>query len=225
MSKVLLAIDMDDTITNTQEEVALRLRRKLSEMGDKEGVKWVYNSACANLQNGLHSTMLYPEHYRNIINEEIILEGSYVTTVKPTNLVSNGGLTKMLFHLKSVLGPDLTTVIATHRGVENGVKENTIEWLDRYKIFKHLNDIHFIPSKKYSNKINYLKLPYPEHEIMLLDDNPFGDLHTVHAPNKSVLVYDELCKYEAYKHQNKFTSINALSSTIVDLAGRDNNTK
>lgn len=225
MSKVLLAIDMDDTMTDTQEEVVLRLRRKLYDRADWDSLKWVYESVNANRKDGLHSTMLYPEHLRQIINKEIIREGSYVRTVKPTKLITDGQLIKMLYRLKDVLAEDLTTIVATHRGVENGVKENTVDWLDRYDVSRHLDDVHFIHSGKHSNKIDFLKSLFPDHEILLLDDNPFGDLQTVHAPNESVLVYQELCKYEAYKHQNKFTSINSLGNMIIDLAVRDDNAK
>lgn len=225
MSKVLLAIDMDDTLTDTQEEVVLRLRHKLYDTAAWDDLKWVYDAVHANRKNGLHSTMLYPEHLRKIITRDIIREGSYVKTVKPTKLITDGEFLNMLYRLKDILADDLTIIIATHRNAESGVQENTHDWLDRYDISRHLNGVHFIHGGKHSNKIDYLKSLFPEHEILLLDDNPFGDLHTVHAPNESVLVYQELCNYEAYKHQNKFSSVNALGNMIMDLAGRDDNAK
>lgn len=225
MSKVLLALDMDDTLCDTQEEVVIRLRRKLYDTAAWDDLKWVYDSVHANRKHGTHSTMLYPPHLRDIINKEIIQEGGYVKTVKPTKLITDGEFVKMLYRLRDVLADDLTTVIATHRNNEQEVYQGTVDWLDGVDFSKHLNDLHFIDSREYGNKIEYLKLLYPEHEILLLDDNPFGNLQTVHHPHESVLVYEGLCTYDAYKHQNKFTSVNALGNMIIDFSGRDDNEK
>lgn len=225
MSKVLLVLDMDDTLCNTQEEVVIRLRRKLYDKAAWDDLKWVYNSVHANRKDGKHSTMLYPPHLRDIINKDIIQEGSYIKTVTPTTLITDGLLTHMLFRLRDLLGKDFKTVIGTHRNGERDVFENTADWLDRVEFSQYIDDIHFINNTQHRNKIDYLKSIYSEHEILLLDDNPFGDLHTVHAPNESVLVYQELCNYDAYKHQNKFRSVGALGNMIMDLAGRDDNAK
>lgn len=221
MSKVLLALDMDDTLTNTQEEVVTRLRRILYDRAMFDDLKWVYDTVHTNRKDGKHSTMLYPPHLREIINKDIIREGGYISTVKPTKLITDGLFSQLWYRLHDVLGNDLTTIIATHRNNEQDVFENTVDWLDRHDFSKHINDIYFIDNKKHGNKINYLKSLFPQHEILLLDDNPFGDLHTVHAPHESVLVYEELCNYDAYKHQNKFRDVNSLGNMIIDLSKRD----
>lgn len=222
MSKVLLALDMDDTLTDTQEEVVLRLRRKLYDRAGWDDLKWVYDSVHANRKNGKHSTMLYPEHLRKIINKEIIRVGDYVTTVKPSELITSGALRQLIYRLQDKLGKDnFTAVIATHRDNEIGVRENTEAWLKKHGHYDCLDAIHHIDGRKHGNKIDYLKNHYPEHEILLLDDNPFGDLRTVHDFNESVLVYEGLCNYEAYQHQNKFTSIESLELRLMELFHND----
>lgn len=221
MSKVLLALDMDDTLTNTQEEVVIQLRRKLYDRAAWDDLKWVYDSVHANRKDGLHSTMLYPEHLRQIINKEIIRVGEYVNTVKPTSLITDGKLAQLIVSLKAKLGDDFTAIIATHRNHEENVKQGTHDWLGNVDFAKHLDGVHFIDGRKHGNKIQYLKSLFPEHEILLLDDNPFGDLHTVHEFNESVLVYEGLCNYEAYQHQNKFTSIESLELRLMMLHHAD----
>lgn len=221
MSKVLLALDMDDTLCDTQEEVVIRLRHKLYDKAAWDDLKWVYDSVHTNRKDGKHSTMLYPPHLRDIINKEIIQEGSYIKTVKPTSLITDGKLGEMIACLRNALGNNLKTVIGTHRNDEQDVFENTTDWLDRADFSQYIDDLHFINNTQHRNKIDYLKSLYAGYEILLLDDNPFGDLHTVHNPNESVLVYEGLCTYDAYKHQNKFSSISSLELRLLELSGKD----
>jgi hypothetical protein len=218
MSKVLLVLDMDDTLCDTQSEVVIRLRRKLYDRAAWEDLMWVYDSFNANRIHRTHSTMLYPPHLRDIINTEIIQEAGYIKTVKPTTLVTDGKLGEMITRLRAQLGDDLKTIIGTHRNGERNVFEDTIDWLDRANFSQYIDNFHFISNTRHRNKIEYLESFFPEYKIVLLDDNPFGDLHTVHEPNESVLVYQELCTYDAYTHQNKFKSVDILADMIMDLA-------
>lgn len=205
MPKIVLAIDLDDTLCDTQAEVVRRLRHYLYDHAMFDDLKWVYNAI------GKISTMMYPPHLREIISNRIIKQGDYVKTVLPGSLIATGQLTALFGLLKDFPG-EVKTVIATHRYTENEIEANTHGWLTQYEVKPHLHDIHFINGQFHSNKIDFLRERYPEHEILLLDDNPFGQLHHEHLYSPNVVVYDKLGKYDAYKHQTVFTD-------IVDLIG------
>lgn len=217
MKKVLLAVDLDDTVCDTQSEVVIRLRQILYGLAQFDDLYDVYKRYNTNLRLGTESTMLYPEHLRILINTWIIREGSYVSTVKPTQLLSSGGLRNLVENLRILMGDRFTCVVATHRNHEAAVRENTETWLVNQNARQLFDDLHFIHGGRHANKIAYLKEHYPDHEILLLDDNPFGDLHTVHEFDPCVLVYEELCTYDAYQHQRKFRNIEALESFIYQL--------
>jgi len=218
MKKVLLAVDLDDTLCDTQTEVVNRLRQILYGLAQFDDLYDVYRRYHTNLQTGTQSTMLYPEHLRKLINPLIIREGSYVNTVKPTALLTNGGLRNLVENLRMILGDRFTSVVATHRNHEASVQTNTDTWLVNHGARDLFDDLHFIHGGQYANKIAYLKEHYPDHEIVLLDDNPFGDLQSVHEYNPCVMVYEELCHYDAYQHQRKFRSIEALEMHLYQLS-------
>lgn len=216
MNKVLLALDMDDTLCDTQNEVVSRLREILYDLGYFEQLKDVYNFSHLNKIEKTHSTMLYPGELRTIINEEIIIPGEYIKTVKPTSLITDGGLTATLFHLKNKI--DLSVIIATHRPENPQSVKDTKKWLDDNNFSPFVNAMHFINSKIHSNKINYLKSLYPDYRILLLDDNPLGDLNTIHSHNHNVLVYEKLCIYPCYSQQSKFTNVYDLAARLTNMS-------
>lgn len=219
MNKVLLALDMDDTLCDTQNEVVLRLRRYLYEHAMWDDLMEVYRRSAINETLRTESTMLYPDHLRQIVKEEIIAPGEYVKTVKPTPLVEGRYLARLIHNLKRQLGhPNFQVVIATHRNDEKNVRENTFEWLFENKMELFIDEMHFIHG---SNKIDFLKEQYPEHQICLLDDNPFGNLHITHPFNESVMIYDRLAVYDAYQHQNKFVSTGQLETHLLNLSSKE----
>lgn len=219
MNKVLLALDMDDTLCDTQTEVVLRLRRYLYEHAMWDDLMEVYSRSRINKTTKTQSTMLYPEHLRKITKEEIIAKGDYTQTAKSTPLIKGGNLPSLIHALKHQLGhKDFQVVIATHRADENNVQANTIEWLFENGMRPFIDDIYFIDQ---GNKVDYLKKKYPDHQICLLDDNPFGDLETDHPFNESVMIYDQLAIYDAYRHQNKFVDIEQLGMHLLKLSNKE----
>lgn len=219
MNKVLLALDMDDTLCDTQSEVVLRLRRYLYERAMWDDLKDVYRRSAINKMIQTQSTMLYPEHLRKIIAEEIIGQGDYIKTVKPTSLITGLYLPRLIEKLKHQLGEhNFQVVIATHRNAEKGALENTAAWLFDNKMELFIDDMHFIQG---SNKIDYLTAQYPDHQICLLDDNPFGNLEKVHPFNPAVMIYDRLAVYDVYQHQNRFVSTGSLEAHLLQLSTKE----
>lgn len=219
MKKVLLAVDLDDTLCDTQTEVVLRLRERLYGRADWEELARVYEYYHLNQESGQFSTMLYPQHLRNLITNEVIKPGHYVRTVKPTALKDE--LTHAISFLRASLGESFTAVVATHRSQEQNVRQGTAEWLMAHDAELLFDELHFIDSQAHANKIAYLKHRFPEHEILLLDDNPFGDPRTIHPHDPAVLVYDKLCNYLGYQHQNRFTTTSSLIKQIFGLSGTE----
>lgn len=218
MNKVLLAVDMDDTLCDTQSEINKRLHQSLYDMGMLEHLKDVHRWSELNKKNKRFSTLYYPNPMRAIINENIVPNGEYTSTVQPTRLVLDGELKRTIVKLKTVLGDNFKPVIATHRHKENQVKENTLGWLDAQHLSSSFEDVHFIYSEEHPNKIEYLKKLYPGYLILLLDDNPFGNPNGPHDTNESVLVYQELSIYPGYINQNKFTTVQDLELQLLDLS-------
>jgi hypothetical protein len=208
---VVVAIDLDDTVCNTQLEVIKRLNRYLFDKGMLDVIEEVRVLA----EEEKRSTMLYPDHLRKIISEEIIGKHEYISSVKLTNF--GKALSNFMYKAYWKLGrANVHFVVSTHRPDEYNSRNRTKAWISKNKlIFDH---IHFVNSVENSNKIDFLTKEYPNCKIILVDDNPFGDLKVVHPHNPSVLVYNELCDYEAYKHQDKFSDLENLLERIECLA-------
>lgn len=218
MNKVLLAVDMDDTLCDTQFEINKRLSQHLYDRGMLEHLKNVHRWAKLNEENKRYSTLYYPDPMRTIITEHIVPDGGYTATVPATRLVLDGELKRTIAKLKTALGDNFKPVIATHRHKENQVKENTLGWLDVQHLSSSFEDVHFIYSETHPNKIEYLKKLYPGYLILLLDDNPFGNPNGPHDTDESVLVYQELSIYPGYVNQNKFTTAQDLELELLSLS-------
>jgi hypothetical protein len=211
-NKLVLALDMDDNLCNTQEDIIYRLIGILTERKMTTQLHWVMDN------KNTVSTMLYPEELRNIITEDIIKTGQYIHSAKPTCLVGpEYELSMTLARLKIKFGDYLKTCICTHRGERPGVMEGTAGWLKTHRLDGEVKVIHSINPSVHRNKVTFLKATYPGHRVLLLDDNPFGDLKTIHPYEPSVLVYDKLNNFEAYQLQNKYQSREHLDELITSL--------
>lgn len=210
-NQVVVGIDIDDTLCNTQMEVLKRLYRYLFDKGMLDAIEEV--RVLAEVEKV--STMLFPDHFRKIINEEIIGKKEYISSVRLTNFAK--GLTRFQWDADRELGRNnVHFVIATHRPDDYMVRNRTIAWIRKQEL--SFNKFHFIDPAQNANKIEFLEKEYPNCKILLIDDNPLGKLNVEHPHNPSVLVYKDLCDYKAYKHQDKFTDFDNLLERVKALA-------
>lgn len=216
MNKVLLAFDMDDTLCDTQSEVNERLTVILRTLGQNRNLLWTH------LNKGKLSTMEYPTNLREIITNGIIIPGHYQDTVKPTSLMCDD-LIRMIECLRIHMGRNLTTAICTHRGPTN--HSQTYQWIREHNAERAIDVIHAIDPKEHANKIEYLKAEYPGHRILLLDDNPFGNIHKEMDFTPEVLIYNELASYPCHNNQIVFSSLIDLQWRVLNLSLGSNNDK
>lgn len=209
-NKVLLATDVDDTLCNTAEFIINELLHNLSNRGKEEEFKYVLDNM------DTVPTLLFRDDIKDIIFESIISRGDYMHLAKPSALLATG-YDVLIREFKDEYPEHFTSVVCTHRGFTELGKNKTASWLNYHDVDDCFDEIHSIKSSLYPNKIEYLSALFPEHQILLLDDNP------LHLPKETVpyikelLIYDGITQLPGYENQTKFKDLTDLTTIIENL--------
>lgn len=206
--KVLLAFDMDDTFTNTRREIIRGMFNKLTLHKLKTELDYV-------LENKDITPLLWTKVMCNSVFEHVVQYGEFMKTATPSPLMEMGLVDLLNKLLSHNWGPYLTSVVCTHRGFHEDGFGHTDEWLKHHNADGVIQDIHVLNPKDHPNKLNFLRKQYPEHEILLLDDNPFHDPHTVHPYSDEVLIYEGIHSLPGYVNQDKFTTLEDFKLRII----------
>lgn len=70
---------------------------------------------------------------------------------------------------------------------------STYRWLENKGLLDYFDMIHSIDNQVHKDKIKFLKATYPDHRILLVDDNPYSD------DKESVIIYDKINKNKKYE--------------------------
>ncbi len=214
MSKLVLSFDMDDTLCSTANFINEKIKEFFKQNDMKEELEYVL----ANEENV--STMLYPAWIKKHVDKEIIGPGLYMLEAGKTALCSPfsiGTLEALLEHH----GDDIIVSVCSHRGFHPYGEIYTRQWLDENKLLHLFEDIHMLDSSVQPDKVTFLKETYPDHEILLIDDNPMSKhLGEVIPHHEEIVIYDEEHKLDAYVNQTRYQSPKQLSRLIMDRLER-----
>lgn len=205
MTKLVLAFDMDNTLCETDQSI---LNRAIThcKWRDLDNELREFKEC---LPGGLNT--LSPECLA-IIQEEVIEKRFYMEDAAPSSICDNLEFLDSLYELEKL--PDVKVVICTHRGDNISAWLSTHRWLDKYLLVNQFNMIHSINHVLNKDKVAYLKSVYPEHKVLLVDDNPFGSTSTVRDKCDSVLIYDGIVSLPCHENQDKFVSMKDLVEKI-----------
>lgn len=212
MAKLLLiAVDLDDTAVGTYDYIYPEIKRFFRKKGMTEELAYVEKMHAAG-----KTSMMYRKDVSDIVFEEIIKPGHFMRDAEPSLLIQQGFF-EAIEALKAHYSYLIKNVICTHRGFKKDGLQLSREWLIKNEGLDLFDEIHSIKSKDHRNKVEFLKSTYPEYEILLLDDNPLGDIETVHPPMKELLVYDQINKFDGYVNQRKFTNIDDFIQQCISI--------
>lgn len=209
---VLLALDMDDNFCDTNSYINHTLITYFTRHGMTERVKQVKELSLYK------STFYYPEDLREYIWTLAIEPGHFMRDAVPTDLVT-GTLFSKLRQTMNASGGRLKNVICTHRGFHKDAKPNTQYWLDNHTPRGLISDVHAIKSADYPNKLDFLQEVYPEHNVILLDDNPFHIKDVVQPHDPRVVVYDQINRFSGYANQRTYRGPQDLINLINNKLG------
>lgn len=205
---VLLGLDMDDNMCDTNAYINQTLISYFERCGFPERVKQVKELSLKM------STFEYPDDLRDLIWTLAIEPGSFMKYATPTDLVTGSFFSKLrALHHQSK--GRLLTVICTHRGFHDDAVQNTKFWLESHGPHGLITNVHAIKSKDHPNKLDFLQEMYPEFTIRLLDDNPFHDKDTIHPKDDRVVIYDQINRFEAYKNQDFYRGPSAMINNLA----------
>lgn len=206
--KVLLAFDMDDTFTDTRGEIYHSLAYQLHEKKLTE--EYTYLTAHPHV-----TPLLWSKKMCGAVFEHVVQHGHFMRHAQPSPLMFSGLLEFLRTMLSHNWGPYITSVICTHRGFHEHGHSNTAEWLDRHNASDVFSEIHALDPAIHPNKLEFLRKQYPDYEILLLDDNPLHDPHTVHPRSDEVLIYEGIHTLPGYVNQDKFTTIEDFKTRVI----------
>ncbi|UOX39455.1 putative acetyltransferase [Aeromonas phage ZPAH34] len=206
--QVILAFDMDDTLTNTNKEVQKRaldfcLRNLLVDEA-------VYIKEHEHLSFGD-----FNKNVKEIIEREVIEKRVYMDTSEPTDLLFD--IKKYLFDFKQQFKGELKIVICTHRGDNIDAWMSTYNYLKKYELETLFDMIHSIDCVINNSKLNYLDRMYPGSKIVLVDDNPFGGKNKIKPFDSRVVVYKEILSYPCRMNQETYDDIFSLMDKVKYL--------
>lgn len=184
--KTVLAFDMDDTLVDTRMEVfKLAYRYCLSKKLD------VF---CHELKDKFQKEIpvnLLSKELRSLIDKEVIAKREYLRSASRSSFCDIS-LENLLIDLRNG-GGEIKIVICTHRGNNKEAFMSTYSWLEDEGILEYFDMIHTIDNKVHKDKIQFLKGTYPDHKVILVDDDP----HT--EDKESVLIFDKINKHKKYE--------------------------
>lgn len=214
MTKLVLAFDMDDTLTQTAKYINNTIKRFFADEEMHEELEYVVSN-----ENNV-STMCYPDWIKSHIDDRIIGPGLYMLEAGKTALCSPfsiGTLEVLLNQYRD----DIIVVVCSHRGFHPYGEVFSRQWLNDNDLLHLFDHIHMLDSSVTPNKIEFLKDHYPDHEILLIDDNPLskhaGDIIPYH---EEIVIYDNEHRLETYVNQTRYQSPKQLSRLIMDRLER-----
>lgn len=201
---LVLAFDMDDTLCNTQSEVY------------KRTLKYCFDNLLMEEYGFLieHPEMPFSDYQgklKKIMIENIIEKREYMDTPDPTKLMVK--LISELKGLRKYFSGQVKFVICTHRGNNISAWLSTYNYLKRHGIQDDFDMIHSIDFEINKDKLKYLERMYPNSEIILVDDNPFGSKSEVREFDSRILIYNEIANYKCHKNQATYL----LDFSLFDL--------
>ena len=208
---LLIATDMDDTVVDTYGYILPAIRKHLREKNMLEELKYV-----DEMTKEGKTSMMFKKEISNIIFKEIVEPGHFMLDADPSLLVQQGyfdALGALQMHFSYLV----KSVVCTHRGFNKNGGKLTNEWLIKNQGSDVFDEIHCIDPKEHPDKIKYLQSIYPDYEILLLDDNPFGNTTEVREPCKEVVIYDAINKFDCYSNQNKFTTLDEFIKLCISI--------
>lgn len=203
MKKLVIAFDKDDTLVNTGAYI-------------NENIKLFFakNNMYDELEKVIEieqytSTLNYPTEIKSHVNREIIGPGHFMLHAKPTP-IGTRAIMRHFQDFKALYPEHISYVICTHRGYHEEGLNYTNRWLKTAMIDHVFDHVHVLDPAKNPDKVAYLKGCYPDTEILLLDDNPLGDHHTVHPKMKELVIYNRLNRFPAYQNQYEYKGVGDL---------------
>ncbi|UOX39511.1 putative acetyltransferase [Aeromonas phage ZPAH34] len=207
MKKLVIAFDKDDTLVNTGAYINEQIKLFFAKNNMAEELEQV-----SELEH-YTSTLNYPPNIKSHIDREIVGPGHFMLYAKPTPIGTRASM-RFFQDFKRLYPDHVEYVVCTHRGYHKEGLNYTQRWLKTTMIDYLFDDIHVLDPAKNPNKITFLKEKYPDKEILLLDDNPLGDHHTVHPEMKELVIYNRLNRFPAYQNQYEYKGI----SDLLELA-------
>lgn len=198
--KIVFSFDMDDTLVNTRKEI-YNLAMQYCLMNDLNNY---FVELTDKLKAGEPVSALSLD-IKELIDKEVIAKRTYLSTAEPSE-ICNQELKNTLGALRNEL-EGVKIVICSHRGNNKEAFMSTYRWLEDNNILDYFDMIHSIDNTVHKDKIKFLKGTYPEHEVILVDDNPYSD------DKNSVLIYDKINRYKKYEEFLTYTD----SSDIFKL--------
>ncbi|AEV89676.1 hypothetical protein OBP_239 [Pseudomonas phage OBP] len=206
--KVLLAVDMDDTLTETRLIILKDIYNRLIQNGRLAEATYVN-------QNYHISPLLWSKEMCDVVYEYVIESGDFMWCASPAKLVRDGLADLLRAFSDHQWGPYFKSVVCTHRGFHKSGLLATTDWLIRHNCDDVFSEVHALDPKEHPNKIDFLRKVYPDYEILLLDDNPFHDPHLVHPYSDEVLIVETEHALPGYVNQEKFTDLDDLKVRII----------
>lgn len=200
MSKLILACDMDDTLTRTGAYFNKHLKIHFKNNGMTDEFKWVEENETKL------STMQYPKEISDVINSELIESGKYMLHAEPTALAHRNIMRHIQDYCAKFPGL-IELVICSHRGFHQYGDLYTRQWLETAMIGHLFTDIHMLDSRHDPDKMVFLRQKYPNCEILLVDDNPLHDINTVHPHDEDLVVYNKEHQLPGYVNQREYYNV------------------
>lgn len=209
--KILLAFDMDDTLVKTGEYLHRFVYNWFAQLKRQD-----YMKELADLREKGISTMNYPIHLKEVIDEKCVGNGLFMLHSGPSQLGQERSIHMLRRFLREYPGI-IDPVICTHRGFHENGEQFTRTWLDSMGMGDIFNVVHCIDPAEHKDKITYLIGQYPEHEIVLVDDNPLGKHDQEHDFRKEILLYEEENPLNVYDSMKKVQGMAGVLSHVQDI--------
>lgn len=206
---IMLAFDMDGTITKTAKLLREEGIREFHKRGMVEAIQYA-------IDNPEGSTLLWPQYMRDI-TDEIVREGTFMLRVEPTEIVQQGLLNEIAVIRRMSWNKRLDTCVCTHRGFHDKGVEYTGQWLSQNDAIHVMDNIHAIDPSVHPNKLKFLEEVYPDHEIRLLDDNPLFRTDVPHEYDERLCIVSEEGVVPGYANQNQFPGVYTFARNIRDM--------
>lgn len=202
MKRILLALDMDDTVADTNNYIADWLINYYEESGLEHLADQV-----RDLQYEGKTTMQLTGGHREVVSTLIMPSGRFMVDSKPSEIVRKGLFSYLRDFIKDNEHIEITVVVCTHRGFHKKGEEYTDRWLEDNTWYYPVTKLHVIDPAEHLDKIKYLKEQYPEHQVIIFDDNPMGKPTEVLPYHPELIVYTEIAEYPEYAAQTKVKTL------------------
>lgn len=203
-NKIVLALDMDDTIADTNGFIYNWLINHYQESDRIDLAEEVEANALAG-----NTTLSLGEPHRTTVATKIMPSGRFMAHSGLTEITRKGLFSYLRDFIKKNDHLSITVVVCTHRGFHKKGEEYTEEWLRENTWYDPVSKIHCIDPAQHRDKVKYMTEMYPDHKVIILDDNPMGHLHEVIPEMKELIVYNQIADYPAYVNQVKCDSLDS----------------